>query len=210
MLDEHCHIIWGVDDGPGSRETSMLMLDAAHDAGITRMVCTPHMRWDDFDQATATERFADLRAEALARGIQAELGYEVYYNRLMTLGLDAAPRFKRQGSRDFLFEFNTGAVMEEGWERVVYDLQSKHGLDVVMAHPERYSTVLDDYEQVYRIHEAGVRIQVSAGDLDGGFFNKVAKCARWIMKEGLCDALVSDAHCPEHYNTYAKMAAKYL
>lgn len=209
MLDEHCHIIWGVDDGSESREMSLAMLDAAREVGVDRMVCTPHMRWDDFDQAAVEERFADLAAEAAERGIVAELGYEVYYNRLMRLGLDVAPRYKRAGSRDFLFEFNTGAVMEEGWERTVYELQSKHQLNVVMAHPERYSTVLADYEQVYRIREAGVRIQVSAGDLDGGIFSKTAKCAKWIMKEGLCDALVSDAHRPEHYKTYAKMLNKW-
>lgn len=209
MLDEHCHIIWGVDDGAESREVSLAMLDAARDAGIDRMVCTPHMRWSDFSMAAVLQRFAEFEHEAASRGITAELGFEVYYNRLMELGVDTAPKFKRAGSRDFLFEFNTGAPMEQGWECTVYELQSKQQLNVTMAHPERYSTVLADYEQVYRIREAGVRVQVSAGDLDGGIFNKVTKCAKWIMKEGLCDALVSDAHCPEHYKTYAKMLDKW-
>lgn len=208
MHDEHCHIIWGVDDGASTKEESLAMLDAAAKAGITQMTCTPHMRWDDFDAAKVQAHFAELQQEAAARGIKAELGYEVYYNRLMKLGLEHAPQFAGPGGR-ILIEFNTGHPMEQGWESTVYRLQSEHGLRVTMAHPERYSTVLDDYEQVYRIKDAGCRVQVSACDLMGGMFNKVAKCAKWIMKEGLCDALVSDAHCVGHYAEYTKACSKY-
>ena len=52
-------------------------------------------------------------------------------------------------------------------------------------------------------------MQVSACDLMGGMFNKVAKCAKWIMREGLCDALVSDAHNATHYADYVKAVDKY-
>ena len=208
MRDEHCHIIWGVDDGSSSKQESLEMLDAARGIGITEMICTPHMRWDTFDNALVKSRFEELRHEGEARGIKMELAYEVFYNRLMRMGLEHAPEFVQQGTNKILIEFNTGAPMEQGWERTVYDLQSKYGLKVVMAHPERYTTVLDDFEQVYRIKDAGCRIQVSAGDLLGGMFNKPAKCAKWIIKEGLCDALVTDAHCVDHYAEYEKAAKK--
>lgn len=210
MRDEHCHILWGVDDGSKSWEQTVAMLDAAVKAGVTSMVCTPHMRWSDFDQKLVEGRFAQFKDVAAERGIAVELGYEVFYNRIMELGLAQAPCFVRQGSRDFLFEFNTGAPVEQGWDSTVYALQSQFGLKVTIAHPERYTSVLDDYDMVHRLKEAGCRIQVSAGDLVGGLFDKRAKCAKWIMREGLCDALVSDAHCAEHYDTYARMVSKWL
>ena len=208
MVDEHCHIIWDVDDGASTREEALAMLDAAAKAGITQMVCTPHMRWNDFDAVKVQSHFSQLQRDAAARGIRAELGYEVYYNRLMKIGLDKAPLYARSNG-GILIEFNTSYPMEQGWERTVYDLQSLYGLRVTMAHPERYTTVLEDYEQVYRIKDAGCRVQVSAFDLYGGMFNKVAKCAKWILKEGLCDALVSDAHCAGHYVEFAKAIDKY-
>lgn len=210
MLDEHCHILWGVDDGSDSASETLTMLRAAVEAGVTDMVCTPHMRWESFDQGAVLGRFREFKQLAAGYGVSVQLGYEVYYNRIMTLGLDQAPRFAKEGGSDFLFEFDTGGMVEQGWERTVYALQSQYGLHVSIAHPERYTTVLDDYEFVYKLRDAGCRIQVSAGDLCGGIFSKTAKCAKWIMREGLCDALVSDAHCPEHYAVFARMADKYL
>ena len=87
-------------------------------------------------------------------------------------------------------------------------MQSTYGLDIVLAHPERYATVLDDFDIVYRMRNAGVRMQVSAGDALGGMFNKGAKCARRLIDEGVAEALVTDAHCPEHYADYRKAAKK--
>ena len=64
VRDEHCHIIWGVDDGAESQDMSWLMLDQAIAAGIDHIVCTPHMRWDDFDKAKVEQRFAAFAERA--------------------------------------------------------------------------------------------------------------------------------------------------
>ena len=49
MRDIHCHILPGVDDGARTLEESLQMLQAAKDAGITSIVCTPHCRSPYFD-----------------------------------------------------------------------------------------------------------------------------------------------------------------
>ena len=210
MRDEHCHIIWDVDDGSRTLDESLLMLDAAKRVGITEIVATPHMRWSDFDEGKVRDHFLQLREEATKRGIKMALGFEVFYRTLLDKGLDQAQRFVRAGSKDLLIEFNTGGPMSQGWERTVYELQGTYGLDITIAHPERYSTVLDDFESVYRILDMDCRIQVSAGDLFDGFFSPVSRCAKRIIKEELCDALVSDAHRPEHYEQFGKALAKYF
>ena len=207
FTDEHCHILWGVDDGSRSLDESLAMLDAAVTAGITSMVCTPHMRWKDFDQDLVKQRFEELDPHAQERGIQLSLAYEVYYPRLMRLGLDQAVRFVRQGTNQILLEFNSGDAIDPDWERTVWKLQSS-GLDVTFAHPERYTSVQDDFSLVARMRAVGCKVQVSAGDVLGGPFDKVAKCARRIVKEGLCDAFVTDAHRSADYETFVKAAKK--
>ena len=205
MLDEHCHIVWDVDDGSASREESLEMLDQAARAGITQIVATPHMRWSDFDNSKVIRHFNELSAIAAERhGIKMWLGYEVYYKTLLRQGLDTAPRYVTAGTSNLLLEFNSGEGIPEGWEHVFYELQSSYGLDLTVAHPERYTSVLSDFGIVYKMKDMGCRIQVSAGDLFGGPFNAGAKCARRIVDEGLCDALVSDAHCPEHYRDFTR------
>ena len=200
MRDEHCHILWGVDDGSPDWETTCAMVDEARACGFTHIVCTPHMRWDDFDRTVVEARFNQL--VAYAPDIEFTLGFEVYYKRLLSMGLEHAPEFTVGDTNTILLEFNSGAVVPHDWERVFYTLQSTYGLDIVLAHPERYSSVLEDFDLAYRMHDAGVRMQVSAGDVLGSRFNKAVRTARRLVSEGLADALVSDAHRPEHYADY--------
>ena len=206
MRDEHCHIIWGVDDGSPDWGTTCAMVEEARKSGITQIVCTPHMRWDDFDRAKVEERFAQL-AES-APDIEWTLGFEVYYKRLLKIGLEHAPEFTIGDTNEILLEFNSGAVVPPDWERTFYQIQSVYGLDIVLAHPERYATVLEDFDIVYRMHDAGVRMQVSAGDLYGGLFNKGSRVAKRLLKEGLASTIVSDAHAPEHYQHYRKAVGR--
>ena len=206
MRDEHCHILWGVDDGSPDWDTTRAMVDEARACGFTEIVCTPHMRWNDFDRARVEDRFAQL--VDYASDIEWTLGFEVYYKRLLEIGLDRAREFTIGDSNTILLEFNSGAVVPHDWERTFYELQSTHGLDIVLAHPERYQSVLDDFDLVYKMHDSGVRMQVSAGDVLQGRFSKAARVAKRLIEEGLADALVSDAHCPEHYERFRKARKK--
>ena len=125
MLDEHCHIVWDVDDGSSSREESLDMLAAAAEAGITQIVATPHMRWSDFDNGKVTAHFEELRELALERhGIRMWLGYEVYYKTLLKKGLSTARQFVTAGTNNLLIEFNSGGAIPDGWDKTFYELQS--------------------------------------------------------------------------------------
>ena len=207
MRDEHCHILWDVDDGSQDWDMTLSMLDGVRASGFDSVVCTPHMRWHDFDPAKVRRHFDRLREAA--PDITWTLGYEVYYDRLLKIGVERAPEFTIGDTNAILIEFNSGGVVPDGWERTFWTLQSKMGLDITVAHPERYSTVLEDFDTVYRFRDMGCRMQVSAGDLLGGLFNKTRKCAKRIIDEGLCDALVSDAHRPEHYGEYRRARDKH-
>lgn len=206
MRDEHCHIIWGVDDGSPNWETTCAMVDAARSCGFTEVTCTPHMRWEDFDHTVVRERFD--RLAAYAPDITWTLGYEVYYKRLLSMGLEHAPEFTIGDTSTILLEFNSGADVPHDWERTFYTLQGTYGLDIVLAHPERYRSVVKDFDLAYRMHEVGVKMQVSAGDLLGGPFDRGARTARRLVREGLADAIVTDAHRPSHYDEYRRAIRK--
>jgi len=42
MVDLHCHILPGLDDGPATMEESAAMAESAIADGITHIVATPH------------------------------------------------------------------------------------------------------------------------------------------------------------------------
>lgn len=207
MLDEHCHIVFGVDDGARTADESSAMLQSAKDSGIDRIICTPHMRWSDFDKNKVEQHFHEVRLRGEEYGLELTLGYEVFYETLLKIGLDKSTQFVTSGTNSILIEFNTGGRVLDGWQHTFYELQTKYGLSITLAHPERYSSVLEDFDLLYRIVDSGCRVQVSAGDLFGN--RQVARCAKRIIKEGLCDALVSDAHRPGHYRNFQKAIKKY-
>ena len=206
MRDDHCHIIWGVDDGSPDWQTTCKMVEGVRACGFTEVICTPHMRWADFDRSKVERHFEQLAA--YAPDINWTLGYEVYYERLLKLGLEHAPEYTIGESSTILLEFNSGASVPHDWERTFYKLQSSYGLDIVLAHPERYQTVIANFDIAYRIRECGVKMQVSAGDLLGGLFNKCARAAKRLVREGLADSIVTDAHTPQDYEDFRKATLK--
>src|SRR5260370_37183339 len=65
MVDLHCHILPGLDDGPATMEESMAMAESAIADGITHVVATPHSsnRYS-FDFALVRRLRDELQAKA--------------------------------------------------------------------------------------------------------------------------------------------------
>lgn len=95
----------------------------------------------------------------------------------------------------------TGAP--EHTARAIYTIQGK-GVDIVIAHPERYKPVQEDIDVAREMREMGCRLQLSANFVEGGIFNPRRRTATALLKNGLVDYLASDAHRVEHYATYLK------
>src|SRR3954451_22631855 len=53
MIDLHCHILPGLDDGPANMDFSLAMARAAVEANIQIVVATPHIR-ADYDGITSS------------------------------------------------------------------------------------------------------------------------------------------------------------
>ncbi len=206
MFDIHCHILPGVDDGARTPEETFQMLDAARNAGITHIVCTPHCRFSDFDPALIAQRFRTFSEHAAQMDIQATLGYEVHWKKLAEIGIDTAPKFCIGETNLLLLEFSD-AHFPANWERAIYAIQ-RQGITVVIAHPERYLPIQDNLDLAYELKNMGCRLQLSANFVEGGRFDRRRRTAKALLKEGLVDYLASDAHRPEHYAVFTRALAE--
>ena len=142
MLDLHCHILPGVDDGASCLGESVRMLHAAYKAGITEIVCTPHCRDPYFDFDAMWDAF-DLLAPRSP--IPLRMGFEVNIRKLRELGMNWAPCLCFQDSKVLLLELSTHAAKRdfEDYEREIYELQGM-GIDVIIIPPERYKAIQED------------------------------------------------------------------
>ena len=151
LRDIHCHILPGVDDGAPDLASSLKMLEAAKEAGVTSIVCTPHCRDPYFDHNAMWNAFYELQAHA--DGFPLQMGFEVAHPKLVELGVEEwAPYLCFDGSNEFLLELDPHAGERdfEDYERTIYELQGL-GYSVIIAHPERYRAIQRDPDIAERL-----------------------------------------------------------
>lgn len=210
MRDMHCHILPGVDDGSPDMETSLVMLDAAKQAGVTSIVCTPHVRspyFKDLDVLWDAYR----RFKEAAGGFPITMGFEVNHTKLMELGLDEwAPYLGFEGTGEFLLELDTRCTEADfqDYEGTIFVLQGM-GYDVIIAHPERYRAIQQNTEIARNLLRMGCKLQASADFIAGGRMGREKKPAQKMFDQLLYRYIASDAHKPEHYALLAKAVAEY-
>lgn len=205
LTDIHSHILPGVDDGAEDLATTKAMLLAAKDAGVTAIIATPHLRKKAADFGCIRGAFHGVKPMFDENGVELRLGYECHYGMLLD-GLDAKA-CTLGGTNVLLLEFSSGYLPLQ-WENDINDMQ-RSGLDVVIAHPERYEPIQRDISVAERMTEIGCELQVSAGSLTGSVFSKTRKCALKLLDKGLVGYIASDAHCAEDYRVYSRVMARY-
>ncbi|MBE0451705.1 MAG: hypothetical protein IBX70_12780 [Clostridia bacterium] len=193
MVDVHCHIIPGVDDGPDQIEKSIEMLKMAERDGIRKIIATPHRNHPlGYPKGNVQEQFDALKDAAKDAGIDVDLylGAEQYIGKEDVFKtFEAFPLFD---GRYLLVEFKTHIDLES-LLTIVYELRVK-GFWPIVAHVEMYPTVINNEEALTRIKEEGGLIQITASSLTGAVGRKIAARLTSAVRRGQVDFIASDAH----------------
>jgi protein-tyrosine phosphatase len=190
MIDLHCHILPGLDDGPASLQQAVAMAEIAEADGVTRIVATPHLLGNQpsFEQIISGCR--RLNEVLRTRGSQVEVlpGAEVYGQ------VDPALLAERtiNGGRYLLIEFPLSHLPDQA-ARALFNLRV-HGFRPIIAHPERIATVIARPQLLEVLLTEQVYCQLTAGSLTGSFGPGPEKCSRYLLKKGLVHFLASDGH----------------
>lgn len=199
MIDLHCHLLPGIDDGPEDMETSLEMARLAEANGITHMVCTPHIHPGRYENTTANIRLACERftAAVAQAGIKLEVGYaaEVRFgSELMTMVREGSIPFvgRWKGRRVMLLEFPHSEV-PFGAEQMTRWLLSQ-GVMPMIVHPERNKGFMQHPARLRPFIQQGCLIQLTAGSVAGAFGEPAQILALDLIKQGVVTVLASDAH----------------
>jgi protein-tyrosine phosphatase len=195
VIDLHCHVLPGIDDGPATIEDSVELARAALAAGIDTLVATPHVNSrTPNDAATIAAVLAILRERLAREQVQVEVlpGAEIALSQLGELSDEQLSRLGLGGGRWLLVEppFASVAPALEG---IVMELRRKRR-PVVLAHPERCPALQRDRSVVPRLVQAGVLMSITAGSLVGRFGSEVRRYALELAQQGLIHNVTSDAH----------------
>jgi protein-tyrosine phosphatase len=199
MIDLHCHLLPGIDDGAPDLATALAMARMAVDDGITTIACTPHIYPGMFenDSAGIRSHIEVLRRHLAAAGIPLHLTWGADAH----LSPDLLPRLKAgtvpslNDSRYFLLE-PPHHVAPPQFDSFVFSLMAA-GYVPVITHPERLSWIDDHYDTFCRLSDQGAWMQVTAGSLTGRFGQGPRYWGERMLDEGRVDILATDAHHPQ-------------
>jgi protein-tyrosine phosphatase len=200
VIDLHCHILPGLDDGPPEMRDAVRMALTAVDAGVHTVVATPHV------SGVFPNRPADIAAAAGAlivelatRGIALNvvIGAEVTIQKALDLPSADLDALRLGGSPYLLVECplerQDGQVVEELLARV-----QARGHRVVLAHPERSPAFLRNMGRLRRLVQHGMLTSVTASAFTGQFGQRVQTFAMELLRNGLVHDIASDAHDDAH------------
>ncbi len=194
MVDIHCHLLYGVDDGPDSYEMSARMLDDAAGQGITHMILTPHYRRGMFswNKRAVYDGFRKLSQAAAAAGISIGIGCEYHADADMVCNLKAGRIPPLAGSEYVLTEFGHEETADHA--RVVLDELLAAGYIPVIAHAERYTMIRKDHATAGLFRQMGCLIQLNAGSILGSEGHTVKNTCKKLLADDLADIVASDCH----------------
>jgi protein-tyrosine phosphatase len=196
MIDLHCHILPGIDDGAADLPVSLAMAEALVADGVTTVACTPHILPGVYHNSGPQIRAAVQQLqEALDQEripLRLVAGADVHIAPDLASGLQSGRLLALGDTRYVLIE-PPHNVLPPRLEESFFGLLAA-GYVPILTHPERLSWIDKHYTTISRLFQAGVWMQVTAGSLAGAFGRNPLYWAERMLDEGRVHFLATDAH----------------
>lgn len=196
MIDIHCHILPGIDDGAKTPEDTLIMLKSAIDEGITTIAVSPHHNPEfNNERPLILEKVKEVREIVRVNQLPIEIlpGQEVrIYGNVLEDYAAGKLLTSTDQSHYMLIEFPSNHVPKYASE-LFYNMILK-GLQPILVHPERNTGIIENPEILYNFIEQGVLSQITASSVTGHFGKKIQKLTFDIIEHDLTHFVASDAH----------------
>jgi len=220
MIDSHCHVLFGIDDGPTTLEDSITMLRDALADGVNKVICTSHcvpgIKFEN--EYSVLKPIYDLVVEELKRqkiDLKLYLGCELMVtplslewlkeNRIATTNQTQWLLVEIPYLSNLQFELN----VEETFKTLI-----SMGYKILIAHPERYKQIQGDTTKLAEWKAIGCKFQINRTSLLEGAKEIERNLAWQMLDDGYCDVIATDAHRLTNRNitlsdAYALIEKKY-
>lgn len=196
FIDIHSHILFDVDDGAEDELTSVKMLEMAYRDGIRTVVATPHFHpvrckstkdkiQQNFDKLNEV-------VKKLHPDMRLYLGREVLYATGIEEKILLDKVFNINHTDYVLVEFSAHDSFQ--YIRTSLNNVLLSGNIPILAHVERYQSIVQDWKQVYELRSLGTVIQVNAASVTGDCGWTIKRFTKRLLKEHLVDVIATDAH----------------
>lgn len=202
MIDIHCHLPFGISDGPKDIETSLTILRSAAAEGVTYINCVAHYKRGNFPRVC--EAVEALKEEAAKLGVELNPGFEYDFVHLDELKVEEL-RFIGPDSRSILVDFNRSHIPYSAPMRL-RELMERE-INIVIVHPEKLFGK-HMLPMLKKFSEGGATIQINATSLTKDASPPTRKMANLLLRKGLVHVVASDAHRADGRRRYAMSEAR--
>ncbi len=211
MIDIHCHIIPGIDDGARSFDESLEILKKAENSGVTDIILTPHYvrgtRYDanNHDKWLKYQELVKLAKEA-GLSVRLYLGNEIFIDEKIPEYLKGYTGQKvADEDRPFIYDLctlnSTKYVLVEfpvqfkdsSAKSTLFNLISE-GFKPVIAHPCRYHYAWEDPNYFDDFLQMGCLLQGDYLALTRKYGKNAEKTLKKLLVAGKIFCLASDIH----------------
>ncbi|MFD1362335.1 tyrosine-protein phosphatase [Lentibacillus salinarum] len=196
MIDIHCHILPGIDDGAKTITDSLAMAEDAAQQGIHTIVATPHHRNGKYEnmKTDIIQYTHDLNEHLKEADIPVTIlpGQETRINGDMTRDIEADELASLNDTKYLFVEFASNHVPRYA-KQMLFDIQVAGHIPVIV-HPERNSAIIQHPSILHEFVQKGALTQVTAASLAGKFGKNIQKFSHQLIEANLTHFLASDAH----------------
>jgi protein-tyrosine phosphatase len=196
VIDLHCHVLPGLDDGPRTLEESIALCRAARREGTRTLVATPHVN-SDYPAVTAASMQSGVHAlnRALSTAgidLTVRTGAEVALSRVGELSDSELGLLALGGGPYVLLELPWTSATAGAMNAL--RAFAHRGYRIVLAHPERLPMLQRDGDLVREMVESGALCCLDASSLTA-HADRGARSMAWdLLAGGLVHAIASDCH----------------
>ena len=212
MIDLHCHLLPGIDDGAEDLEQSLEMARLSVADGVTVIACTPHIFPGVYNNSGPDIRghVARLQSEFDAAQIAIRLvtGGDVHVAPDLVSKLNCGEALSLNDSRYVLVE-PPHHILPPNIEGLFFNLLTA-GYVPIVTHPERMSWIDRDYDILVRLVRSGAWMQITAGAVLGKFGSRAKGWSERLLHDGMVHIVASDAHDAVHRPPAMKEAFRAL
>jgi protein-tyrosine phosphatase len=200
MLDLHCHILPGVDDGPATPQESLAVARFCVQDGITHIAATPHChRYLRLLRADILPHVRRLNEELVQAGLSLTVlpGSEI-----QVIDVAAYRRDYLDGLYCHLGDDPAFTLLEVPWGDRLYPSDTtelvawlgEQGTQVILAHPERYAFFEEDPARLRALVDAGAWLQITVDSLLGNHGPRPQAQGEELLRIYPYAVLATDAH----------------
>ena len=204
--DMHSHLIPGIDDGAKSVEDSVELIRHLHSLGYTKLITTPHVMSDYFQNTPETilGGLEIVRAALKENNIPVEISAAAEYY------IDDG--FIRKLEEEKLLTFGDNYLLVEvsyinppdNVRDILFRAQVL-GYKPILAHPERYPFWYRSLDEYQRFFDMGIILQLNLNSLSGYYGPDAKRIAEKLIEMEIVQALGTDMHHMKHGSFLSKV-----